>query len=308
MKVLALYRTKYELSDEGEVFRFLLSSLTESITYWDYFVNWAKVRGNTKDLEIDLVLLNYLIGKEDVEAEFRYLLSRHPSVIRLLPILLASREKNFRILTSYTGGELKYETFSFVSKSYLSTEDIERLCQFARETGLLKIFKDKIIQSVPDYVTGIEVGLDSNGRKNRGGTAMEKILETFVALTCEKYDLEYLVNASSHRVKEAWGMTLDVDKSDRRFDFVIRRGDRLFLLETNYYGGGGSKLKATAGEYRSLFDFAASHGYQFVWVTDGPGWKSARLPLSEAFRELDHILNLKMVLDGALDEVLSHGY
>jgi type II restriction enzyme len=80
------------------------------------------------------------------------------------------------------------------------------------------------------------------------------------------------------------------------------------VLETNYYGGGGSKLKATAGEYRSLFDFAASHGYQFVWVTDGPGWKSARLPLSEAFRELDHILNLKMVLDGALDEVLSHGY
>ena len=307
MKLLGLYRSAYGLSNEDDVFHFLISNLRDSITYWDYFVNWSKVRGNVKGLELDLVLLNYLVGKDDIEAAFRYLLSEHPSVARLLPILLACREKNFKILTSYAGGELRYETFSFGVEVPASAESIERLCLFARETGLLKIFKDKIIQSVPDYVTGIEVGLDSNARKNRGGTAMENILETFVALACEKYDLEYLRDANSQVVRQKWGIDLQIDKSNRRFDFVIPTRTKLFLVETNFYGGGGSKLKSTAGEYRSLSAFAESHGYGFIWVTDGLGWTSTQRPLSEAFRELDFIFNLRMVTDGALEEVLLNG-
>jgi type II restriction enzyme len=307
MKFLDIYKKRYSLSDQDGVFNFLTTSWISSIKYWDYFVNWNKVTKNVDNLEIDLNLLDYLVGKDDVETEFKNLLRKYPNVIRLLPILLACREKEFTILTEYSNGYFVFEHFQFNEQKELSNGEIEKLCRFAKESGLLDIFKKKIVKSVPDYVIGIEVGLDSNGRKSRSGSAMEKIVESFLRSVTEKSGFDYISQADSEKVKTAWGIKLYVDKSDRKFDFIVRIKDKLFLIETNYYGGGGSKLKATAGEYKSLFELANLHGYGFVWITDGLGWQSARLPLREAFDKLDFILNLKMITDGVLDEVLING-
>ncbi len=304
MKYSSIFKKKIGCNNEKEVFAYLINNLNDSIRYWDYFVNWKKVIGNTKDLEVDLNILNYLIGKENIEKEFGYLLKKHPQVVRLIPVLLACREHKFKILTDLSEGNLKYEDFSFEEKRNLSDAEISKAVRFAQKSGLLKIFKDKTVKNVVDYTIGIEVGLDSNGRKNRGGTAMEKVTENFVREICKSHDFNYIKEATAEKVLEQWGLKLRVDKSSRRFDFAIYNGKRLYLIETNYYGGGGSKLKSTAGEYKALYDFVSKDGHKFIWITDGVGWKTTSRPLEETFNHIEYLLNLKMLTEGLLEDII----
>ncbi len=303
MKYSSVFK-KIGCNNEKEVFTYLINNLNVSIRYWDYFVNWKKVIGNTKDIEVDLNILNYLIGKQDIEKDFAYLLKRYPQIVRLIPLLLACRESNFKILSDIMSGNLTYEVFSFNIQKNISDADISKLIRFARETGLLKLFHNKTIKNIVDYTIGIEVGLDSNGRKNRGGTAMEKIVEAFVKKICYSHGLSYIKEATSEKVLEKWRLSLRVDKSSRRFDFAVFNGTSLYLIETNYYGGGGSKLKSTAGEYKALYDFLSSDGHKFIWVTDGHGWKTTDRPLEETFNYIEYLLNLKMLTEGLLEDII----
>lgn len=165
-------------------------------------------------------------------------------------------------------------------------------------------FEDKTIKNVVDYTVGIEVGLDSNGRKNRGGTAMEDFVETFMKNVCKRASIAYLKEATSDKVRDKWGLKLNVDKSSRRFDFAVYNGKSLYLIETNYYGGGGSKLKSTAGEYKALYDFLTKDGHKFIWVTDGIGWQSTSRPLEETFIHVEYLLNLKMLANELLQNII----
>ena len=304
MKYSSIFKKKIGCNNDKEVFVYLMNNLNYSIRYWDYFVNWKKVIGNTKDLEVDLNILNYLIGKENIEKEFGYLLKKHTQVVRLIPVLLACREHKFKILTDLSEGNLKYEDFSFEENRNLSDAEISKAIRFAQKSGLLRIFKDKTVKNIVDYTIGIEVGLDSNGRKNRGGTAMEKITENFVKEICNSHDFKYIKEATAEKVLEQWGLKLRVDKSSRRFDFAVYNGKLLYLIETNYYGGGGSKLKSTAGEYKALYDFLTRDGHKFVWVTDGIGWKKTNKPLEETFNHIEYLLNLKMLTNGVLEGIV----
>ena len=304
MKYSSIFKNGVGCKDEREVFAYLINNLNDSIRYWDYFVNWEKVLGNTRDLEVDLNILNYLIGKNDIEKEFSYLLKKHPQVVRLIPVLLACRENQFKILTDLSSGNLKYEDFSFKNKKSLSGAEIANAVRFAKETGLLKLFKDKRIKNVVDYTVGIEVGLDSNGRKNRGGTAMERVVEAYIKGICKAHGFSYIKQATSEKVFAEWELKLSVDKSSRRFDFAVYNGKSLYLIETNYYGGGGSKLKSTAGEYKALYDFLTKDGHKFVWVTDGIGWQSTSRPLEETFNHIEYLLNLKMLTNGLLEDII----
>ncbi len=304
MKYSYFYKELLGCDSPQKVFVYLSATLNNSITYWDYFVNWEKVLGNVRDLEIDLNTLNYLIGKEDIENEFKYLFKRHPSLIRLIPVLLACREKSFRILTDFTAGQFTYEDFDFGIIRQINEDEIDKVYRFVQNTGLLQLFTQKTIKNVVDYVIGVEVGLDSNGRKNRGGTTMEKIVEALLKPICARNRLDYMIQASADKIKNNWGINLRVDKSTRRFDFAIRYDNSLCLIETNYYGSGGSKLKATAGEYKALHDFLSADGHKFIWITDGAGWASTLKPLEETFNHIDCILNLDMVCKGILERLL----
>lgn len=304
MKYSSIFKDKIGCKNENEVFSYLITNLNDSIKSWDYFVNWKKVIGNTKDIEIDLNILNYLIGKEGIEQEFEYLLKKHPQTIKLIPILLACREDNFKILTELSNGSLKYEDFSFEGKKDLTDKEISKAVRFAYKSGLLKLFKDKTIKNIVDYTIGIEVGLDSNGRKYRGGTAMEKIIETYIKGVCNSHGFNYAVQVTSEKVFDNWGLKLGVDKSSRQFDFAVYNGKKLYLIESNYYGGGGSKLKSTAGEYKALYDFVSKDGHKFIWITDGMGWKSTSRPLEETFNYIEYLLNLKMITKGLLESII----
>lgn len=305
MRFNRVFRQYLNCSNTAEVFQYLQDNLTDSITIWDYFVNWNKVLNNFRDIEISLNILNYLVGKNDIEGEFRRILSQYPSVVGIIPVLIACRTSNFRILTGYTGGNFTYKLFTFKPRNQLSEQEINEIIEFTEQTGLLELFKNRTIKSIPDYVIGIEVGLDSNGRKNRGGTTMETIVESQIQQICQEHDLLLMPQATSLKIRSEWGIHVEVDKSSRRFDFAVRNEDVMYLIETNFYGGGGSKLKATAGEYRALFDFISSQGHKFIWITDGLGWKSALRPLEETFNHIDYTLNLKMASIGLLSAIIT---
>jgi type II restriction enzyme len=256
-------------------------------------------------MELELHLLDYLIGKDDVRGALAELLERQPTIIRLIPALLAIREMEVTLLTGSIGDANPHKTFSFKERRTLSQEEIEQACEFAAQCGLLELFRNKTIRSVTDYVLGIEVGLDSNGRKNRSGTSMERLVEQLISGICEANNLRYLRQATAATIQSKWGIHVSVDKSSRDFDFAINAEGLLYLIETNYYGGGGSKLKATAGEYQTLYNFLSADGHKLVWITDGLGWRTALRPLEEAFNEIDYILNLKMSMSGILEEILA---
>jgi len=135
---------------------------------------------------------------------------------------------------------------------------------------------------------------------------MEKIVDTFVKKLCNRYSFKCIKEATSEKIMREWVLILSVDRSDRRFDFTIYSGRKLYLIETNFYGGGGSELKSTAGEYKSLYDFPVNDGHKFIWITAGLGWKVTTRPLEETFNHIDYLLNLKMLTHGLLDDIISN--
>lgn len=248
----------------NEMFNYLISTLKDSIKGWDYFVNWNKVNTNVKNVEVSLNILNYLIGKDDIKKEFKMLLTQYPKVVQAIPILIACRETTFKILKSKDNKNIDFEveTYDFNKTKNLSEEEINRIADFCENTGIFKLLQDRHMKNLVDYVRGIEVGLDSNGRKNRSGTAMENLVESYINNLCKKYNYDYIAQATPNAIKDRWNLQVKVDKANRRFDFAIKTNKRLFLVETNYYSGGGSKLKATAGEYKTLQDLITSDGHE----------------------------------------------
>ncbi|PIT89311.1 MAG: restriction endonuclease [Candidatus Levybacteria bacterium CG10_big_fil_rev_8_21_14_0_10_36_7] len=305
MKNLPFYKDKLGCKTEDEVFDFLIANLKPSNTLWTYFVNWEKVLRNTKQIELALNNLNYLIGKDDFDKEFRYLLKQNPSVTKVIPALVVrdgSNKKKFKILVDFQGKKLVYEDFDF-TKEKVTDEDIEKYLTFVKESGLKDLIVNKEIKNLVDYMIGVEAGLDSNARKNRGGHSMGDIVEGFIQDLCKQDGIRYLKEANADKIKQEFGYDVPVDKSSRRYDFVIDNGKELFLIETNFYGGGGSKLKSTAGEYRNLSDILNGQ-YKFFWITDGYGWKTTARPLRETFNHNDYVFTLAMLEKEILDDLI----
>ncbi|GEM_PF-7883 len=297
---------KYEKSQE--TFKYLMSTLKDSIKGWDYFVNWTKVFKNVNEAELSLNILNYLIGKtkEEIEIGLKEILAKYPEVIKVIPILIATRDMEFKLVKiSEDDLALDLEIYDFTDKNTLNEDEIGKIIDFIDNTGLLKLFTDKKIKNLVDYVMGIEVGLDSNGRKNRSGTSMESLVEKYIKVICNEHGFEYMTQATSGKIKTTWGYEVKVDKADRRFDFAIKANEKLYVIETNYYGGGGSKLKSTAGEYKTLQQMITDSGFELIWITDGKGWLTAAKSLEDTFNNNNFILNLQMVQDGMLEKIIN---
>ncbi|MGE5629737.1 MAG: type II restriction endonuclease [Caulobacteraceae bacterium] len=309
MKYSDIFKKRLGCADTDEVFNYLLDHMKETIGGWDYFIAWEKIINKIKSVEIVLNILNYLIGKKNIREEFKILIGRYPEIVDVLPILLALSEKSIQVLEPLDDNIFNYKEYTFCKKNNYSPGEIELLAEIAEKTGLLAIFEKKDIKSVVDYAIGVEVGLDTNTRKNRSGKAMEKITELFIKKICSMNNYRYLSQATSRKIKTFLRYEVAVDKSMRSFDFAIDNGHKLYLVETNYYGGRGSKLKSVAGEFTTLFGFlkqkTPDHG--FIWITDGRGWKTAKKSLREVFDKVDYILNLDMVQNGVLEDIISQG-
>jgi len=288
---------------EDEFFDYFIKTLKHKITKWDYFVNWEKVLKNITPIERELNLLNSLIGKDDFINEAISLILEYPQVIKAIPKLLAIRENSLEILVNIN--RFIYKRFNFKNSSP-TIEEAEKFAEFLLESGIGKLLINKKIKNLVDYVIGVEVGLDSNARKNRIGSLMESIVEIFVANACYLNNADYISQATASKIKNKWGFNIKVDKSYRKIDFVICKNKKLYFIETNFYGGGGSKLKSTAGEYITMNQFWNKQGIEFIWITDGQGWIKTQAPLKEYFYQADYLLNLEMLQKGYLSEILKN--
>ena len=279
-------------------FNNLITTFKSSIKTWDYFVNWNKVFSNSSGLEIALNKLNYLLGKENLREEFVKLYGSNPDIVKALPVLLAVRENKLEVFDKASKNS---EFFDFSGKE----KDADKYYEFLDKSGLARLFQKDGVKNLVDYVMGVEVGLDSNGRKNRGGTLMEEITGAFLTDFCKKNEYECLAQARPSNIKAKWGFDIKVDKSERSFDFAIynTKTNKLKLFEANFYNGGGSKLKAVCGEFRSLYDELKAQDIDFIWITDGLGWNTTKRPLEETFNHNEYVFNLNMLESGVLNEL-----
>lgn len=294
----------YLIKSPQERLTIFLESLSITNRTPEYYVNWNKVDRETKKYELELNTLNYLIGKDDIYSEALRLFTKQPNLLKAIPSLIASRDRVLDILTIDNDDNMSFEQLDFKT---IDTSKIDDYLKFIEQSGLLNFLQQHANRSLVDYVYGVETGLDSNARKNRSGTTMEGILERHVSKIAQEQNLEWKAQATAQFIKEKWGVTVPVDKSERRFDVAVysKEKHKVWLIETNYYGGGGSKLKAVAGEFTELSQFVVTSddAVEFVWVTDGQGWKTAHLPLAEAFSHITNVFNLEMLREGFLSEL-----
>ncbi len=288
-------------------FNTLKNTFQDSIFTWDYFTDFKKVKLNVEKVKVELNILNSLIGVDNIEEEFIKLINEYPKTRQALPLLIAVRKDKL----SDTSVITNMDTLVAENKKYIFYDEInenieKELLTFFRESGLKDIFQNRFIKNLVDYCFGVEVGFDTNARKNRTGTIMENIVSNYLSNFCqENADFTYIEQATKKRIKENFNYTIEIDKNSRRFDFALfnKTTKKLFLIEVNFYSGGGSKLKATAGEYQTLYDLLKNQNIDFIWITDGKGWLTALNPLEETFNHNDYVVNLHMLKNGILKEI-----
>lgn len=260
----------------SEQFKIFLSQLSETNATLDYFTDFKKIKSNVKKIAIKLNQLNYMIGTENLKEAVNELYEENPKVFEVLDILIAIR-KNKNAKTFNKEGEIVLLDTYFASP--------ELILEYIEETGLAKVFRNKEVTNLVDYVFGIEVGLDTNARKNRGGENMSKAVSLFF----DKAKVFYKKEVSNTAFSEILSLGADV----KRFDFVIKTKKKTYLIETNFYNGGGSKLNETARAYSDVAPKINQYkNYEFVWITDGQGWLSAKNKLEEAFNIIPSLYNL----------------
>lgn len=276
-----------------------LSNFRYSIADFGYYIDFNKVYNNIESIKIELNILNSLISSKNIEVDFENLIKKYPETLKCIPILLAVRE--YEIFAG-ENGDVKLYTFN---KQINTVEDYKL---FMRKTGLFDLLSNHIINNLYDYVTGVETGLDSNGRKNRGGHQMEDLVESYIQKAGFKRDVNYFKEMYVSEVSRKWNIDLSAvsnqGKMEKRWDFVVKTDNCIYLIETNFYGSGGSKLNETARSYKTIAtEMKNVKGAKFVWFTDGAGWKSAARNLEETFDVLDDIYSIKDMQNGIMTEV-----
>ena len=276
-----------------------IKQFKSSICDYGYYVDFEKVYGKIDAIKVELNILNSLVGSHDIEADFSKLVSDYPQVLKCIPILLAVRGREIYAID----GDGEY-LFNFAKPNY----GIEEYRMFMRKTGLFKLISERVINNLVDYVTGVEVGLDSNGRKNRGGHLMENLVESYLIKAGLRRGVDYFKEMYISDIEKKWSMNLssisNQGKAEKRFDFVVKKGGTVYGIETNFYTDGGSKLNETARSYKTIaLEAKEIDGFAFVWFTDGKGWLSARHNLEETFDVMENVYCIAELENGVANRL-----
>lgn len=276
-----------------------LDNFRESISGYDYYIDFKKVYENVEEIKIELNILNSLVGSKDIENDFERIILRYPETLKCIPILLAVRNTEI-----YAQDDLGAYIYNFNKKN----QTLEQYKIFMKKTGLFDLISRKIVNNLVDYVLGVETGLNSNGRKNRGGHQMENLVERYIEKAGFIKNKTYFKEMSIKEIEEKFKINLSTisnnGKTVKRFDFVIKRNNTVYGIETNFYASGGSKLNETARSYKQITQEAKNiDGFKFMWITDGKGWKSARNNLRETFEELELLFNINDLQEGVLNKL-----
>lgn len=276
-----------------------LENFRDSIASYDYYIDFEKVHRNVDSIKIELNILNSLVGSKNIEEDFEKIIKEYPQTLKCIPILLAVRSNE--IYAMDCNGEYTYDFRNM-------TLSVDEYKSFMKKTGLFDLISNRIVSNLVDYVTGVETGLDSNGRKNRGGHLMENLVESYIRKAGFIKNENYFKEMYIHEITDKWSIDLSAisnqGKMEKRFDFVVKTDDMIYAIETNFYASGGSKLNETARSYKTLAqEVDTIDGFTFVWFTDGKGWNSARHNLEETFDVMENIYNINDMEKGIMNEV-----
>lgn len=270
-------------------FKEWLTTFRPCIADYCYYCDFDKINNNIDNIKVELNILNSLVGSKNIEQDFEEIIKKYPETLKCIPLLLAVRSNEI----SVTDLEGEYK-FSFNKCNY----SVEEYKMFMRKTKLFDLLKNHIVSNLVDYATGVETGLDSNARKNRGGHLMENLVESYIQKAGFVRNENYFKEMYIHEIEEKWNANLSAisnqGKMEKRFDFVIKTDNQIYVIETNFYSSGGSKLNETARSYKTLAqEVATIDGVTFIWFTDGCGWNSAKNNLEETFDVLNTIYNIQ---------------
>jgi type II restriction enzyme len=301
MADLDFYQRTIGISTIDELCEALCQTLLKTNRTYSFWVDWDKASRNTDNYKLQLGLLSTLRGSTNPRADFKKLLKRYPEVAEALPRLLAEHEHRLTIAVGKT------PPFEYVDIDFSVRDDspthVQRLVRFSEETGLLALLAS--VTQPQDYLLGVEVGLDSNARKNRSGVVLEALVEVVVDSLCSQHsDMRFLEQDIFGHAAEVFGVECPPAMTNRRFDFAVLHGGVPTNIEVNFYGGTGSKPSEIVNSYSDRTRVLKAHGWRFVWVTDGPGWIKMRNPLRKGVSEIDYVLNYQMLHEGLLTRVL----
>lgn len=274
-----------------------LDNFKSSISNYSYYVDFEKIYKSAEKYKVELNILNSLIGSKNIEEDFENIILKYPETLEVIPMLLAVRSNEIFVKDSTNEYLFKFNKMVYSIGDYI---------KFMRETGLFELLQKHIINNLYDYLLGVEVGLDSNGRKNRGGHLMEDLVESFIIKAGYKKNENYFKEMYLSDIEKKWNLDLSEmsgnNTSTKRFDFVIKTDNQVYVIETNFYASGGSKLNETARSYKMLAEESRKvDGVTFIWFTDGLGWKSARKNLEETFNELPTLYSINDLDSGILE-------
>lgn len=272
-----------------------LGTFKDNISDYKYYINFDKVYKNVEENKVEFNMLNSLLGSKNIEEDFINLVTKYPEVLKCIPILLAVRNMEIPAMD---------EEGAFIYNFKKMNQSLEQYIVFMNKTGLFDLLANRGVTNIIDFVLGVETGLDSNGRKNRGGHLMEDLIEGYL----KSEGVEYYKEMYLKDVEEKWGVNLSSlsnnGKSAKRFDFVVKTNNMIYGIETNFYTSGGSKLNETARSYKMIAEECKNiEGFKFVWFTDGKGWTSAKKNLEETFDVLDSMYNINDVENGVMNKL-----
>ena len=261
-------------------FKLFMSQLQETNQRLDFFCDFDKIAANVDNIKLSLCMLNSMIGTTDLRRSVETIWNRDRSAFSVMDILIAVRSEGKKVVLNSAGDCI------ILDRLFTS---IDGVMEYLEGTGLADLFRQKKINDLVDYVFGIETGLDSNARKNRSGHVMEGMVASILKKNGIKFRQE-VYSTEWPNLQRVLG------DDEKRFDFVIQTSKKTYLIEVNFYSGGGSKLNEVARSYSDIAPKINSvPGFEFVWITDGIGWKSAKNKLQEAYSIIPSIYNLTSI-------------
>lgn len=298
MAILQPYRQAVSVRTEDELVDLFLKTLAVTNRTHDFFVDWKKVQNNVNAVKTEIAILGSIRGSNDFAGDLRLLLRKYPEVSKAIPMLIAVRDLRFSVLEDMEAAN-QYTKYDF-SRPPRTDAELEAIVRFCIKTGIDSLVTT--VQVLADYVMGVEVGTDTNARKNRSGSSMEHILfPVMQRLSIAHQGVRVIFEKLFSSLEGSVPFSIPHGLRDRRFDIVVVTAERAFNVETNFYSGGGSKPQEIVDSYINRHRELAQAGWGFVWVTDGEGWRTGENQMRKAFREMDYILNLELVRRGILD-------
>ena len=279
-----------------------LSTMRETLYGFSDYVDFEKAQQNTLALRHSIGFMSSLIGEQDIESRFLELAHKHPEIKLCIPYILAKREKDGNgSVISVLDADKIVKRYVFSESEMLTDEDC---VYFMRETGIFNLLKSRKISNLSDYIFGVEVGLDTHARKNRTGKLMEQAVEAVLS----KLPVEYKSQVTRKNMAEIVSLdkrTMDkVFSASVKYDFVVYVQNQVYCIETNFYSKGGSKPSTISRLYGKINSvFSHIENIHFIWITDGPGWNSAKSDIEKVYKKMDNLYNLSDIEGGALANV-----